>query len=123
MLQIYLLYFNIEFMKIQAEVLQLRNETAEVLDQELQKVLQAEGYDFYDYSDEITILVDDRGFKKTLNPVFELVSTFGDRSHLAGRLVFVRNVENEYSTDIGSIKYEDIFNLRINLDINLVGMT
>lgn len=43
MLQIYLLYFNIEFMKIQAEVLQLRNETAEVLDQELQKVLQAEG--------------------------------------------------------------------------------
>ncbi|MFJ7649229.1 hypothetical protein ACIQ1H_16940 [Lysinibacillus sp. NPDC097279] len=123
MLQVYLLYFDTEVLKIQAEVLKLNNETAEVLDQELHQVLQAEGYDFYDYSDEIAILVDDRGFEKAMNPVFELVSAFGDRSRLAGRLVFVRNVENEYSTDVGSIKYEDIFNLRLNLDINLIGMT
>lgn len=123
MLQVYLLYFDKEVLKIKAEVLQLHNETAELLDQELHQVLQAEGYDFYDYSGEIAILVDDRGFEKALNPVFELVSVFGDRSRLAGRLVFVRNVENEYSTDIGSIKYEDIFNLRISLDINLIGMT
>ncbi|MGY3190390.1 hypothetical protein [Lysinibacillus sp. TE18511] len=85
--------------------------------------MNADGYDFYDYSDEIVILVDDRGFEKSLNPVFELVSAFGDRSRLAGRLVFVRNVENEYSTDIGSIKREDIFSLRINLDIKIIGMT
>lgn len=123
MLQVYLLYFDTKIMKIQAEVLQLHNETTDVLDQELKKVLHAEGYDFYDYSDEIAILVDDRGFEKALNPVFELVSAFGDRSRLAGRLVFVRNVENEFSTDIGSIKREDIFNLRINLDIKLIGMT
>jgi hypothetical protein len=123
MLQVYLVYFDTTIMKIQAEVLQLHNETADILDRELKKALQADGYDFYDYSDEIAILVDDRGFEKALNPVFELASTFGDRSRLAGSLVFVRNVENEYSTDIGSIKYGDIFNLRIGLDINLIGMT
>lgn len=88
---------------------------AEVLDQELQQVLQAEGYDFYDYSDEIAILVDDRGFEKSFNPVFEIISPFGNRIRLAGSLVFVRNIENEYSADIGSIKKEDIFNLRVNL--------
>lgn len=39
------------------------------------------------------------------------------------RLVFVLSIENEFSTDIGSIKQEDIFNLRLNLDIKLIGMT
>ncbi|MFJ7735625.1 hypothetical protein ACIQ2D_04705 [Lysinibacillus sp. NPDC097287] len=123
MLQIYLLYFNTEIMKIQAEILQLHNETEDILDQELKKILNAEGYDFFDYSDEIAILVDDRGFEKALNPVFEIVSMFGDRSYLAGRLGFVRNIESEFSTEIGSITREDVFNLRINLDIKLIGMT
>ncbi|BAK15232.1 uncharacterized protein SSIL_0809 [Solibacillus silvestris StLB046] len=123
MLQVYLLYFDIGSMRIQTEVLQLQNETIDILDLQLNKVLQAEGYDFFDYSDEISILVDDKGFEKELNPVFEIVSHFGEKINLAGRLLFVRNIENEYSTDIGSIKYQDIFNLRINLNIKLIGMT
>lgn len=123
MLQVYLLYFDTEKTKLQADVLSLHNETSEILDIALQQALQSESYDIYDYSDEIAILVDDRGFEKMYNPVFELFSAFGDKAQLAGRLLFVRNIENEYSTDIGSIKYEDIFNLRINLDIKLIGMT
>ena len=122
MLQVYLLYFNTEIMKIQAEVLQL-NATKDNFDNEINTVLQSTGYDFYDYSDEITILVDDQGFFKPNNPVFEIVSEFGDRTQLAGRLLFVRNIENEFSVDIGSIKYEDIFNLRTNLQIQLIGVT
>ena len=122
MLQVYLLYFDTEIMKIQAEVLQL-NTTRDNFENEITTVLQSTGYDFYDYSDEITILVDDQGFFKPNNPVFEIVSEFGDRAQLAGRLLFVRNIENEFSTDIGSIKYEDIFNLRINLQIQLIGVT
>ena len=123
MLQVYLLYFDSEIMKIRAEVLQLSNETNDILDKELQKALQSSSYDFYDYSDEITILVDDLGFFKPNNPVFEIVSEFGDRAQLAGRLLFVRNIENEFSVDIGSITYEDIFNLRTNLQIQLIGVT
>ncbi|MER2008927.1 MAG: hypothetical protein ABS939_15865 [Psychrobacillus sp.] len=96
MLQGYLLFFDTKTMKIQSEVLQLNNASSDILDQELNKVLQADGYDFYDYSNEITILVDDRGFEKEFNPVFEIVSDFGERSNLAGRLFFFRNVENLY---------------------------
>jgi len=110
-------------MKIQAEILQLHNETSDTLDMELKKTLQADGYDFYDYSDEISILVDNQGLFKPNNPVFEIVSEFSDRTQLAGRLLFVRNFENEFSVDIGSIKYEDIFNLRTNLQIQLIGVT
>lgn len=123
MLQVYLLYFDTKIMKFQADVLQLDNKTEEILDNNLQKTLQAEGYDFYDYSDEIAILIDDRGFDRAMNPVFEIVSEYGGSSRLAGRLLFVRNIENNHSVDIGSIKHEDIFNLRINLNIKLVGMT
>lgn len=123
MLQGYLLYFDIETIKVQAEVVQLHNENQEILDQELKKTLEADGYDFYDYSDEIAILVDDNGFLKPYNPIFEVISNFGDYGKLAGKLLFVRNIENEYSVDIDSISYEDIFNLRLKLQIQLIGMT
>lgn len=123
MIQAYLLYFDTQTIKIQADVLQLQNQTEEMLNHEINQTLQANGYEFYDYSDDIAILVDDRGFEKKLNPIFEITSTYGDVNHLAGRLLFVRNVESEFSVGIDSIKKEDIFNLRLNLDIRLIGMT
>lgn len=122
MIQVYLLYFDTEIMKIRAEVLQL-NAGLNNLDNEITALLQSTGYDVHDYSDEIAILVDDQGFFKTGNPVFEIISGFGDCTRLAGRLLFVRNIENEYSVDIDSIKYEDIFRLRTSLQIQLIGLT
>lgn len=47
---------------------------------------------------------------------------FGDSIQLAGRLLFVRNIENEFSVDIGLIKHEDIFNQRTNLQVQLLGV-
>lgn len=123
MLKAYLIYFDVEIMKIQAEVIEINNSSSEIFDKQIHQLLNTDGYDFYDYNDEIAILVDDRGFDKELNPIFEIKSDYGDISHLAGRLIFVRNIENEFSIDIGSIKHEDIFNLRLNLDIKLIGMT
>lgn len=123
MLQAYLLYFDMDTLKIQAEVLKIENSLPEDLDSQINQVLNSIGYEYYDYNDEIAILVDDQGLFKSGNPVFEIVSEYGDYSKLAGRLLFVRNVENENSVDIGSIKYEDIFKLRTKLKIQLVGMT
>lgn len=122
MIQAYLLYFDTSIMKLQAEVIQISNESSEILDIELNKYLNSDGYEFVDYSDDITILVDENGFFKPENPVFEVETAFGDTLKLAGRLIFVRNIYNEFSTDIGSIKKEDIFNFRINLKIKLIGM-
>lgn len=100
MIQAYLLYFDTSIMKLRAEVIQISNESSEKLDIELNNYLTSDGYEFVDYSDDITILVDDTGFFKPENPVFRVETVFGDTLKLAGRLLFVRNIYNEYSTDV-----------------------
>lgn len=109
-------------MKMQARVIFL-SEEPDQLERDINIALNSNGYDFYDYNNEITILIDDQGFYKSNNPVFEIVSPYGDRTQLAGRLLIVRNIENEFSVDIGSILYEDIFSLTKNLQIQLIGIT
>lgn len=96
----------------------------ESLDDQYQKlceILDSEGLDVMDYNDDIAILVDDRGFEKRNNPIFNLITADGVICQLAGALIFVRNVYNEYSTDFGSVTYKDIFNLRRLLDIKIIG--
>ena len=122
-MQIYTVYFDTNTMKMNAEVIQLAADGSDELDSEINKILNSSGYDYFDYSDDIVILVDDQGFFKEGLPVFEIESLYGDFNKLAGKLVFVRNVESEYSTDIGSIKYEDILILKKQLNIKFVGFT
>lgn len=55
-----------------------------------------EGDDFYDYSDEIAILVESRGFEKGTIFCFEIVSSYVEVSRLTGRLLYFRNIENKY---------------------------
>lgn len=122
-MQMYAVYFDTEIMKMNAEVLTVVTDTNDDFDKEIHRILDATGYDVFDYSDEISILVDDRGFFKEGRPVFEIESTYGDVNKLAGKLLFVRNVENEFSVDMGSVTYEDIFKLRNELKIQFVGFT
>lgn len=122
-MQIYSVYLDINTTKMNAEVIKLGVSTGEELDQEIHCILNATGYDIFDYSDEIAILVDNQGFFKEGLPVFEIEGTYGNINKLAGKLLFVRNVENEYSVDIGSIKYEDIFKLRNEMNIKFIGFT
>lgn len=122
-MKIYAVYLDTDTTKMNAEVIELAATSGDALDQEIHRILNATGYDFFDYSDDITILVDDQGFFKEGLPVFEIESTYGDVSKLAGKLLFVRNVENEFSVDIGSITYEDIFKLRNEMKIQFVGFT
>ena len=104
-MEIYSVYFDESIMKLNADVIRI---TASSMDE---------------LYTEITILVDHEGFFKEGLAVFEIKSEYGDINHLAGRLLFVRNIENEFSTDIGSIKCEDIINLRNQLNIKFIGFT
>lgn len=122
-MQIYTVYLDTDTTKMNAEVMDLATANGDELDQEIHRILNATGYGFFEYSDEIAILVDDQGFFKEGLPVFEIESTYGDMNKLAGKLLFVRNVENEFSIDIGSITYEDIFKLRNEMKIRFVGFT
>lgn len=119
-MQFYTVYFDTNTMKLNADVITLSDSH---IDEGVNKILDASGYDYYDYSDDIVILVDDQGLFKEGLPVFEVESTYGDTARLAGKLIFVRNVETEFSTDIGSIRDEDIVRLRDELQIQFIGFT
>lgn len=122
-MQAYAVYFDTEIMKMIAEVVNFSSDNDDLLNDEICRYLNAKGYDFLDYSDEITILVDDEGlFKKGL-PVFEVESSYGDISRLVGKMLFLRNIENEDSTNIGSITPEDIYKLRDGMNIKFIGLT
>lgn len=119
-MQIYTVYFDTDITKFNAEVITLSNNN---IDEEINRFLNATGYDYYDYSDDITILVDHQGLFKEGLPVFEIESIYGDTARLAGKLLFVRNIETEHSVDIGSIRDEDIVQLRDSLKIKFIGFT
>lgn len=122
-MQAYAVYFDTNTMKMNAKVLNLEANDSDSLNEAICHSLDANGYDFLDYSDEITILVDDEGLFKEGLPVFEIESNYGDVNKLAGKLLFVRNIENEYSTDIDSITNEDILELRDKMKIQFIGFT
>lgn len=90
--------------------------------EKLVKLLNADGLEVIDYNEDIAILVDDRGFEKQNNPVFEVITEDGITLQLAGRILFVRNIYNEESTDFGSITEEYVTYLKNHLKITLKGI-
>lgn len=121
-MKVYALNFNTDIFKIEADVVEFNYTSLDDQYNQLIDLLDATGLDVIDYNNDIAILVDDIGFEKTNNPIYNLVTEDSLTYKLAGKLLFVRNVYNEESTDFGSIKYEDIFHLRRLLDIKIIGM-
>ena len=113
--------FNTDILKIEADVVTFQYQSNDDQYEEILKILEADGVDILDYNENIAILVDDIGFQKPNNPIYHLVLEDGHKVQLAGKLVFVRNIYNEYSTDWGSITKEDVFHLKRLLDIKILG--
>lgn len=104
-----------------AEVIQIECTADDIYD-ELSSIIGSDLLEFVDFNNEVVMVIDEEGKFKKNNPIFRVVTDDGITLDLAGKLLFARNVENEFSTDIGSIKAEDIFYLRNNLDIQLLGV-
>lgn len=121
-MKFYVIDFNTKAFKMLAEVVEIVVKKDEIYN-EISKVLESDSIEFIDYSNEIVMIIDEMGKFKRSNPVFQLKTSDGILLEIAGKILFARNIENEFSTDIGSITYEDIFNLRLNLDIELIGIT
>lgn len=121
-MKLYVVNFNTEQFKVEADVVTISYHSFDDQYQKILEVLDAEGIDVLDYDEDIAILVDDIGFTKPNNPIYRIVTGDGISCELAGKLVFVRNIYNENSTDFGSITYEDIFNLRRLLAIKIIGV-
>lgn len=121
-MKVYALNFNTDTFKIEADMVEFNYTSLEDQYNQLVDLLDATGLDVIDYNNDIAILVDDIGFEKTNNPVYNLITEDGLTFKLAGKLLFVRNIYNEESTDFGSITYEDVFHLRRLLDIQIIGV-
>jgi hypothetical protein len=121
-MNVYAINFNTETFKIEADVHEIEYSDLDEQYEKLVKLLNAEGLDVVDYNDDIAILVDDRGFEKQYNPVFEVITEDNIVCQLTGKILFVRNIYNEESTDFGGVTHEDIFYLKNNLQITLKGL-
>lgn len=110
-----------ELFKMSAEVIKIDGRINDIYD-ELSSIIGSDTLEFIDFNDEIVLVVDEEGKFKKNNPVFRVITGDGISLDLAGKLLFARNIENESSTDIDSIKAKDIFYLRNNLDIQLLGV-
>ena len=121
-LNIYAINFNTQTYKIEADIYEIQYNNLDEQYNQLLELLNADGLDVLDYNERIAILVDDRGFEKPYNPVFEVKTEDKITTALAGKLLFVRNIYNEESTDFGSITSEDITYLINTLQISVKGL-
>jgi len=118
----YKIGFNVNKVQFEGSIIELLSSRDSIYE-DLAKNLECETLDFQDYSEEIVMIVDENGYFKTLFPIFQIETQFGDIVELAGSIIFAKNIETEDSTDIGEISEKEIFNLRDTLNIKLIGIT
>lgn len=121
-MKVYSICFNTNSFKIEAAIHEIEYSNLDEQYDQLVKLLNADGLEVIDYNEDIAILVDDRGFEKQNNPVLEVITEDGITLQLAGRILFVRNIYNEESTDFGSITEEYVTYLKNHLKITLKGI-
>lgn len=121
-MKLYEVNFNTDVLKVEANVVTIEYHSPDEQYQKIVDTLGADGLDVLDYNEDIAILVDEIGFQIPNNPIYTLVTEDGFSYQLAGKLLFVRNIYNENSTDFGSITYDDIFQLRRLLNIRIIGV-
>lgn len=113
--------FDVEVFKMGADVIRINSTLGDTYDK-VRIFIESDSLEFVDYNSEIVMIIDEQGKSKKNNPLFRIITEDGITLELAGKILFARNIENEFSTDIVSIKSEDIFYLRDNLDIKLLGI-
>ncbi|GGG23928.1 hypothetical protein GCM10007425_17970 [Lysinibacillus alkalisoli] len=120
-MKFYVISFDTKLFKMNAEVIKIEWAIHDIY-YELSSILGSDSLEFVDFNDEVVMVIDEDGKFKKNNPIFRVITDDGITLDLAGKILFARNVENEFSTDIGSIMAEDIFYLRNNLNIQLLGV-
>lgn len=121
-MEFYVISFDTDVFKMKAEVTKIDSALNDIY-VELSTLIGSDSLEFVDFSNEIVIVIDELGKSRKNNPMFRIVTEDGITLDLAGKILFARNIENEFSTDIGSINAEDIFYLRNNLNIQMLGIT
>lgn len=122
-IQVYILGFDLEKMNPFAKIEKIPSATGPVQMKKINTVLECEGIDIVDYSDDIAIVVNDRGMFTEGKPVFEVITPDDTVLHLAGTLLFAKNTYTAASIDLGGLSSTEIRNLAENLKIRVIGVT
>ena len=121
-IQIYIVGFDVEKMSPFARIEKIPLATGPAQMKKINKILECDGIDIVDYSDDIAIVVSDRGMFIEGKPVFEVTASDGTVLRLAGTLLFARNTYTADSVDLGQLSPAEIQDLAEHLKIRVVGV-
>ncbi|MGB6406359.1 MAG: hypothetical protein WBF39_02720 [Planococcus donghaensis] len=121
-IQVYIVGFDVEKMSPFARIEKIPSATGPTQMKKINKILECDGIDIVDYSDDIAIAVSDRGMFIEGKPVFEVTASDGTVLRLAGTLLFARNTYTADSVDLGELSPAEIRDLAENLKIRVVGV-
>ena len=121
-IQVYIVGFDVKTMSPFARIEKIPSATGPAQMKKINKILECDGIDIVDYSDDIAIAVSDRGMFIEGKPVFEVTASDGTVLRLAGTLLFARNTYTADSVDLGELSPAEIRDLAENLKIRVVGV-
>ncbi|WP_248283797.1 hypothetical protein [Ureibacillus chungkukjangi] len=121
-IQVYVVGFDIENMKPFAKIEKIPSENSPAQTEKIHSILKCEGIDIVDYSNDIAIIVSDRGMFTDGLPLFEVICPDNTLLHLAGSMLFVKNKYTAESVDIGELSEKEIQNLILTLNIKVKGV-
>ena len=122
-IQVYIVGFDVEKMSPFAKMEKIPSAAGPAQMKKINTVLECEGIDIVDYSDDIAIAVSDRGMFTEGNPVFEVITPDDTVLRLVGTLLFAKNTYTAASVDLGELSSAEIRNLAENLKIRVIGVT
>lgn len=122
-IQVYIVGFDVEKMSPFAKIEKIPSLAGPAQMKKINTVLECDGIDIVDYSDDIGIVVNDRGMFTEGKPVFQVITPDDTVLRLAGTLLFAKNTYTADSVDLGELSSSEIRDLAEDLKIKVIGVT
>lgn len=120
-IQVYIVGLDLEKMSPFAKIEKIPSAVGTEQTAKIHEILECEGIEIVDYSEEIAIVVSDRGMFTDAQPVFEIISPDNTMLCLAGKLLFAKNIYTAESVDLGGLSSLEVHHLIQNLEIKVRG--
>lgn len=85
--------------------------------------LNCEIIDVVNYSPDIAIIIDDEGFLKSGQPIYELTDSKGNKMRLAGTLLFAQSHYDNGEVTLKGLSKSQAFHIMTNMKIKMLGFT
>lgn len=121
-IQVYIVGFDVEKMSPFAKMEKIPSAAGPAQMKKINTILECEGIDIVDYSEDIAIVVSDRGMFTEGKTVFQVITPDDTVLRLAGTLLFAKNTYTADSVDLGELSSAEIRDLAQGLKIKVIGV-